>query len=104
MTSGIAEHTRMRAAVLTGPGRFTIEEVASPAAGPGEVRIRMEGCGVCASNLTPWAGPEWMDFRQSLARLGMRAGAWWTRRGGCARGVGGDRVAALSYQAMPSTI
>ena len=37
MTSGIAEHTRMRAAVLTGPGRFTIEEVARRAPGSGEV-------------------------------------------------------------------
>ena len=70
MTSGIAEHTRMRAAVLTGPGRFTIEEVARPAPGPGEVRIRIEGCGVCASNLTPWAGPDWMRFPTVPGDLG----------------------------------
>ena len=69
-TSGIAEHTRMRAAVLTGPGRFTIEGVARPAPGPGEVRIRIEGCGVCASNLTPWAGPDWMRFPTVPGDLG----------------------------------
>jgi D-arabinose 1-dehydrogenase-like Zn-dependent alcohol dehydrogenase len=43
----------MRAAVLTGPGRVRMEEVAIPQPGAGQVRIRLEGCGVCASNLTP---------------------------------------------------
>jgi hypothetical protein len=39
------------------------------------VRVRLEGCGVCASNLTPWEGPEWMQFRPSQGRSAMRAGA-----------------------------
>ena len=47
----------MRAAVLTGPGRLAVREAGRPEPGPGQVRIRLEGCGVCASNLTPWAGP-----------------------------------------------
>ncbi|MFL6862278.1 MAG: zinc-binding dehydrogenase [Allosphingosinicella sp.] len=60
----------MRAAVLTGAGRFRIEEVPRPEPGPGQVRIRLEGCGVCASNLTPWAGPEWMRFPTEPGALG----------------------------------
>ena len=100
MTSGIAEHTRMRAAVLTGPGRFTIEEVARPAPGPGEVRIRIEGCGVCASNLTPWAGPDWMRFPTVPGDLGHEGWGVVDRVGEGVTNVSpGDRVAALSYRA-----
>ena len=52
----------MRAAVVTGPGQIRLDATRIPEPGPGQVRIRLEGCGVCASNLTPWAGPEWMQF------------------------------------------
>jgi threonine dehydrogenase-like Zn-dependent dehydrogenase len=60
----------MRAAVITGPGEVRIEQVAVPQPGPGQVRIRIEGCGVCASNLTPWEGPEWMTFPTAPGDLG----------------------------------
>jgi D-arabinose 1-dehydrogenase-like Zn-dependent alcohol dehydrogenase len=60
----------MRAAILAGPGQMRIDEVARPEPGPGQVRIRLEGCGVCASNLTPWAGPEWMQFPTEPGALG----------------------------------
>ena len=52
----------MRAAVLTGAGKLMIQDAPVPEPGPGQVRVRLTGCGVCASNLTPWAGPEWMQF------------------------------------------
>jgi threonine dehydrogenase-like Zn-dependent dehydrogenase len=60
----------MRAAVITGAGKLKIEDVAMPEPGPGQVRIRLEGCGVCASNLTPWEGPEWMHFPTEAGALG----------------------------------
>ena len=60
----------MRAAVLEGPQRFSVAEVPLPEPGPGEVLIRLEGCGVCASNLTPWAGPDWMRFPTEPGGLG----------------------------------
>jgi threonine dehydrogenase-like Zn-dependent dehydrogenase len=88
----------MRAAVVTGPGTIRIEEVAVPAPGPGQVRIRLEGCGVCASNLTPWEGPEWMNFPTEPGALGHEG---WGRIDAIGDGVTGlsvgDRVAALSY-------
>ncbi|MFC7608267.1 hypothetical protein [Teichococcus aestuarii] len=34
------------------------------------MRLRLEGCGVCASNLTPWSGPEWMQFPGDPGGLG----------------------------------
>jgi threonine dehydrogenase-like Zn-dependent dehydrogenase len=47
-----------------------IADVAMPEPGPAQVRIRLEGCGVCASNLTPWEGPEWMQFPTEAGALG----------------------------------
>ncbi|WP_187971028.1 MDR/zinc-dependent alcohol dehydrogenase-like family protein [Aquibium microcysteis] len=60
----------MRAAVLTGPRTIDLREVPMPEPGPGEVRVRLEGCGVCASNVTPWTGPEWMRFPTAPGDLG----------------------------------
>ena len=67
----------MRAAVVTGPGAVRIDHLPRPEPGPGQVRVKLEGCGVCASNLTPWAGPEWQSYPLRPGELGMRAGAWW---------------------------
>ena len=60
----------MNAAVLTGPGKLMIDRAPVPEPGPGQVRIRIEGCGVCASNLTPWDGPVWMEFPTQPGALG----------------------------------
>src|SRR4051794_5080277 len=88
----------MRAAVLTGPGRVQMEEVAIPQPGAGQVRIRLEGCGVCASNLTPWAGPEWMRFPTEPGSLGHEGWGVVDAVGEAVEGLSvGDRVAALSY-------
>ena len=90
----------MRAAVLTGAGKLKIDEVALPEPGPGQVRIRLEGCGVCASNLTPWEGPEWMQFPTEPGALGHEG---WGVVDAVGEGVTelkpGDRVAALSGHA-----
>lgn len=60
----------MRAAVVTGAGKLMISNVALPEPGPSQVRVRLKGCGVCASNLTPWSGPEWMQFPTAPGALG----------------------------------
>lgn len=41
----------MRAARVRGPRRFEIEQVPLPEPGPGEVRVRVEACGICGSDL-----------------------------------------------------
>jgi 2-desacetyl-2-hydroxyethyl bacteriochlorophyllide A dehydrogenase len=53
---------RMRAAVLAAPRRMQIAQIDAPALGPGDVRVRLEGCGVCASNLGPWTGLPWLRY------------------------------------------
>jgi len=96
----VAAATRtMQAVRLAGPGRIQLEEVALPEPGPGQVRIRLEGCGVCASNLTPWEGPEWMQFPTEPGALGHEGWGVVDALGEGVEGLRpGDRVAALSYK------
>jgi threonine dehydrogenase-like Zn-dependent dehydrogenase len=89
----------MRAAVVAGPGRVHIDEVGLPEPGPGQVRVRLEGCGVCASNLTPWEGPEWMQFPTEPGSLGHEGWGVIDAIGPEVNGLEvGTRVAALSYK------
>ena len=88
----------MRAAVLTGPGRIEVKAMAPAAPGAGQVRVRLEGCGVCASNLTPWAGPEWMTFPTEPGGLGHEGWGVIDAIGPGVEGLReGQRVAALSF-------
>lgn len=88
----------MVAALLTGPGEIRLDRVPIPQPRSGQVRIRLEGCGVCASNLTPWAGPEWMRYPTEPGALGHEG---WGVVDAIGEGVRqlriGERIAALSY-------
>src|SRR5215210_8652614 len=88
----------MRAAVVVAPGRVEVRRVAIPEPGAGEVRIRVEGCGVCASNLSPWEGKPWFTYPFAPGALGHEA---FGRIDALAAGVNhlahGQRVAMLSY-------
>jgi threonine dehydrogenase-like Zn-dependent dehydrogenase len=100
MKAAVGRTGTMQAAVLTGPGRIRIEAVARPEPGPGQVRLRLEGSGVCASNLTPWAGPEWMQFPTEPGALGHEGWGIVDAVGEEVEGLRvGDRVAALTYKA-----
>jgi len=98
MTDIIDRARTMRAAVITGPGRMEVRGTALPSPGPGQVRVRLEGCGVCASNLTPWAGPDWMTFPTEPGGMGHEG---WGVIDAVGEGVtavkAGDRVATLSH-------
>src|SRR3954447_14805662 len=90
----------MRAAVVTAPGQLQMVDAPRPEVGAGQVRVRLEGCGVCASNLTPWAGPEWMKFPTAPGDLGHEGWGTIDAVGGDVHRLRpGDRVAALSYHA-----
>ncbi|HET7675028.1 MAG TPA: zinc-binding dehydrogenase [Gammaproteobacteria bacterium] len=90
----------MRAAVLAEPRRFKIAEVQRPVPGPGEVRIRLEGCGVCASNLPAFEGRDWFNYPLPPGDLGHEG---WGVVDACGPGADrvepGTRVAALSFRA-----
>jgi threonine dehydrogenase-like Zn-dependent dehydrogenase len=90
----------MRAMVVVGPGQARMNVVGRPDPGPSQVRVRLEGCGVCASNLTPWAGPEWMRYPTEPGALGHEGWGVVDAVGDRVQGLSvGDRVAALSYKA-----
>lgn len=101
MTSSRTE--LMSAAIITAPGTIVVEQRPLPQPGQGQVRIRLEGCGVCASNLTPWAGPDWMKFPTEPGDLGHEGWGYIEALGEGVDGLKiGDRVAALSYRAYAS--
>jgi threonine dehydrogenase-like Zn-dependent dehydrogenase len=60
----------MRAAVITAPQTLEIREAPIPQPAPGQIRVKLEGCGVCASNIPPWEGREWFRYPMAPGQLG----------------------------------
>lgn len=93
------------AAVLVAPGRFEFHRLPLPEPAAGRARVRLEGCGVCASSLPVWEGREW--FRYPLAP-GDPGHEGWGRVEALGPGtVGfhvGDRVALLGGNAFAETV
>jgi threonine dehydrogenase-like Zn-dependent dehydrogenase len=89
-----------RAAIVTGPRRAEIEHLGLPKPGPGEVRIRLEGCGVCGSNLPLWEGRPWFQYPAAPGSPGHEGWGTVDAVGERVTSVGvGDRVASLSSHA-----
>jgi threonine dehydrogenase-like Zn-dependent dehydrogenase len=100
MSEVLADARTMKAAIVTGPETSGLESVERPEPQPGQVRLRLEGCGVCASNLTPWSGPEWMKFPTEPGGLGHEGWGVVDALGDGVTGLAvGDRVASLSQHA-----
>jgi threonine dehydrogenase-like Zn-dependent dehydrogenase len=90
----------MRAIVLAGPGLTEVEHLGLPEPGPGEVRLRLEGCGVCGSNLPMWEGRAWFQYPAEPGSPGHEGwGVVDVLGPGVTTLAPGDRVAALSYRA-----
>jgi threonine dehydrogenase-like Zn-dependent dehydrogenase len=66
----LQSETAMRAARIVAPGQVESVEIARPTPRPNEVRVRLEGCGVCASNLPPWEGRPWFTYPMAPGALG----------------------------------
>jgi threonine dehydrogenase-like Zn-dependent dehydrogenase len=93
--------SEMQAAILAAPGTIRIDRVAVPTPGPGEVLVRLEGCGVCASSLEPWAGNEWIHYPGDAGGLGHEGWGVIEALGADVADLAvGDRVAALSYKSF----
>src|SRR5215210_5469520 len=90
----------MRAAVIVTPQKVEITDVTLPAPGPTQVRIKMQGCGLCASNIPVWQGREWFSYPVAAGNPGHEG--W-----GIVDAIGedvttvkvGERVAAITYNA-----
>jgi 2-desacetyl-2-hydroxyethyl bacteriochlorophyllide A dehydrogenase len=87
---------KMRAAVLMGPRQFEIREVELPEPKADEVRIKVEHCGICSSNLAPWKGASWFSYPFPLGAPGHESVGFLERLGINVRGMKvGQRVAML---------
>jgi 2-desacetyl-2-hydroxyethyl bacteriochlorophyllide A dehydrogenase len=100
MLRSAVPHT-MRAAVITGPRRCELRSVATPAPGPDDLLIQLEGSGVCASNLPLWEGRSWFNYPAPPGNPGHEGWGRVVARGAnVARVALGDRVAFLSDRAF----
>lgn len=90
----------MIAAVLTKPQNIELQNVQLPQIKDDEVKIKVQGCGICASSLPLWEGREWFSYPSEPGSPGHEG--W-----GIVESVGdkvtdiksGDRVAFLSFHA-----
>jgi threonine dehydrogenase-like Zn-dependent dehydrogenase len=90
----------MLAAVIAGPQRTEVEHLSLPEPAAGEVRLRLEGCGVCGSNLPLWEGRPWFHYPTPPGSPGHEGWGVVDLVGeGVTNLTPGDRVAALSYKA-----
>lgn len=96
----IQDKTFYRAAVIEAPKKVSIKDLELPEPGKDEVRIKIEGCGICASNIPVWEGRDWFNYPVPAGEPGHEA--W-----GIVDAVGeevtnftrGERVTGLSYNA-----
>jgi threonine dehydrogenase-like Zn-dependent dehydrogenase len=91
----------MRAARIIAPGRAGLEDVAVPEPGPGQVRVAVEACGVCGSNIPVWEGREWFTYPFAPGSPGHEGCGVIDAVGAGVSGLRvGQRVAALSFSAF----
>ncbi len=91
---------RMKAAVMAKPQDARVERVPRPEPGPEQLRVRLEGCGVCGSNLPTWEGREWFKYPLAPGAPGHEGWGVVDAVGAAVRGFQpGDRVATLSGSA-----
>lgn len=91
----------MRTAVLTAPGVYTIRTAPLPQPGPRQVRVRLEGCGVCGSNLAPFEGRPWFEYPRAAGEPGHEGWGEIEALGSEVKELRlGERVAMLSYRAF----
>lgn len=55
-------NSKMQAAVLESPRKIVVAKVPRVEPRPDEICVQLEGCGVCASNLSPWQGQPWFSY------------------------------------------
>jgi threonine dehydrogenase-like Zn-dependent dehydrogenase len=90
----------MTAAVFAAPQTLELKKLPLPEPAPEEVRVRLEGCGVCASNLPVWEGRSWFEYPIAPGEPGHEG---WGVVDAVGRDVTnlkvGNRVTMLSYHA-----
>jgi threonine dehydrogenase-like Zn-dependent dehydrogenase len=100
MTSNMSNAAASCAARFRAAGAIELETVALRPPEPGEARVRLEGCGVCGSNLPVWQGRPWFKYPLEPGTPGHEGWGVIEAVGeGLAGFAVGDRVALLSGHA-----
>lgn len=90
-----------QAAVLVAPGQIELRAREIPDPATGEVRARLQGCGICASSLPVWEGRPWFQYP---LEAGIPGHEGWGIVDALGPGVSdldvGDRVAFISNHAF----
>lgn len=98
--SGVTAET-MVAWQITAPGKFEAVNCPVPEPGPGQVRVKMEGCGLCASSIPVWQGRPWFSYPQACGSPGHEGYGIVDKLGPGVEGFAvGDRVTGLSYHSF----
>jgi NADPH:quinone reductase len=91
----------MRASIFTGAEDVALGRVPRPPVGPGQVRIHVEGSGVCASSLPVWEGRPWFSYPAAPGEPGHEGWGIVDEIGdGVEPALLGSRVAFLSTHAF----
>jgi threonine dehydrogenase-like Zn-dependent dehydrogenase len=89
-----------RSMLITAPRAPRLVDGGLESPPPGTVRVRLQGCGVCASNVPVWQGREWFHYPLAPGAPGHEG---WGRVDALGEGVTdlhvGQRVACLSQRA-----
>jgi threonine dehydrogenase-like Zn-dependent dehydrogenase len=89
-----------RAAIIDKAGSAELVDVPRPEPRPGEVRLRLEGSGVCGSDLPVWTGRPWFEYPRPAGAPGHEGWGVVDALGEGVEGLAeGDRVTGLSYRA-----
>lgn len=91
--------SRMRAAVIAAPRRVAVREVEKPKPAARQVLVRLDGCGVCASNIPPWQGKPWFNYPMAPGALGHESWGRIEAVGDVTEFATGERVAMISNNA-----
>jgi len=94
------QDAQSRAARLQAASHIVLENVGVRPPQPGEARVRLEGCGVCGSNLPVWEGRPWFTYPLEPGSPGHEGWGVIEEIGAQLQGFAvGDRVALLSAHA-----
>jgi threonine dehydrogenase-like Zn-dependent dehydrogenase len=90
----------MRTSVIESPRNIVIKDAELPEIGDSDVLVKLEGTGVCASNLPVWEGREWFKYPFEPGAPGHEGYGIVEAVGSNSDGLKkGDKVALLSYHA-----
>ena len=90
----------MQAAIIAAPQTIKVAAIPVPEPGPNQVRLKLEGCGLCASNIPVWQGREWFSYPINAGNPGHEGWGVVDAVGSDVTSVQvGERVAAITYNA-----